>query len=236
MGVDAREVLAAEVRGRMAAPRPVLVGVSGGVGVGKSTLAASLRDDLARDGVKVEVVGTDAFLLPNDELERQALTMRKGFPESFDTDALRSFVEALRAHEADVRVPVYSHTTYDRVPGAERKLEPADVVIIEGVNALQEPVVGRLDSAVYIEATEADQLAWFVERFLAFCEAALDDETSFYRGFTGMSVAQQRDTAEWTWREINAVNLHDHIAPSRTRATVVVTKQHDHSMAVGAAG
>ena len=57
--------------------------------------------------------------------------------------------------------------------------------------------------------------AWFVDRFLAFCEEAATTTTSFYRGFVGMSVAQQRGIAEWTWREINLVNLREHIAPSQ---------------------
>jgi len=75
-------------------------------------------------------------------------------------------------------------------------------------------------------------IAWFVERFLALCEAAQHDERSFYRGFAAMSVDEQQGIAEWTWREINGVNLHEHIAPSRDRATIVVTKQRDHSVTV----
>jgi type I pantothenate kinase len=46
-----------------------------------------------------------------------------------------------------------------------------------------------------------------------------------------MSVDQQRGIAEWTWREINGVNLRDHIVPSRDRATLVLTKRGDHSIA-----
>jgi type I pantothenate kinase len=229
--MDAYEVLAREIVSRVTAAGPVLLGIAGGVGVGKSTTAELVREQLAAASVAVEVVGTDAFLLPNDELERRDLSMRKGFPESFDTDALAAFVDAVEAGTGEVVVPVYSHETYDRVPGGLRVVARADVVVIEGVNALQPPVVDHLDVALYIDAAEDDMRQWFVDRFLALCALARDDETSFYRGFAGMSEEQQRGIAEWTWREINLVNLRDHIAPTKDRATIVLSKRFDHSVA-----
>jgi type I pantothenate kinase len=228
--VDPYQLLATEVDARLPCPRPVLLGIAGGVGVGKSTLAEGLRARLVDASVPAEVVATDAFLFPNDELERREMTMRKGFPESFDVTALEAFLAAARAGEALLRVPLYSHATYDRVPGGERVLAPADVVIIEGVNALLPPVVEHLDVAVYLDASQEDMQTWFVDRFLAFCAAARDDEGSFYRGFAGMPVEQQREIAEWTFREINLVNLRDHIAPTKANATVVLSKRSDHSV------
>ena len=230
--MDAPELLAEEIRARRAPGQPVLLGISGGVGVGKSTMATGVRERLVLDGWAVEIVCADDFLLPNSELERLDLMMRKGFPGTFEDAALEEALRLVRSGAGEVRVPVYSHTTYDRVPGAERTLAPADAVIVEGVNALQPPVVDHLDVAIYVDASEDDMIAWFVERFLALCEAAQHDERSFYRGFAAMSVDEQQGIAEWTWREINGVNLHEHIAPSRDRATIVVTKQRDHSVTV----
>jgi type I pantothenate kinase len=226
---DAYASLADDVAARTGDRRPVLVGIAGAVGIGKTTTAALLRGLLENRGLGVEVLTTDDFLLPNDELERLGLTMQKGFPGTFDDVALEATLAALRTGEA-VDVPVYSHQTYDRVPGAVRRLEAVDVVLVEGVNALQPPAVDQLDVAVYVDAAEAHVEAWFVERFLGLCEAALDDEASFYRGFAAMPVDQQRSIAEWTWREINLVNLREHIGPSRSRATVVLTKDRDHSI------
>jgi type I pantothenate kinase len=226
---DLYAALADEVSSRAAPGRPVLVGIAGAVGVGKTTTAALLRDLLAGRGRSVEVLTTDDVLLPNAELERLGLTMQKGFPGTFDDDALEAALGSLRAG-VPVELPVYSHETYDRVPGARRTVEAAEVVLVEGVNALQPPAVDLLDVAVYVDASEEDVEAWFVERFLALCAAATEDETSFYRGFAAMPVDQQRTVAEWTWREINLVNLREHIAPSRARATVVLTKSRDHSL------
>ena len=228
--MNAYQALAAQAVACRARQTPVLLGIAGGVGVGKSTAAAVVREHLDAASVPVEVVCTDAFLLPNAELVACGITMRKGFPESFDAPAFDACLAALEAGRSGIEIPVYSHATYDRAPGEVQVLGPADVVIVEGVNALQSPVVEHLDLAVYIDAEEADMRICFVDRFLAFCEAAIADETSFYRGFAGMTREQQGEIAEWTWNEINAVNLHDFIAPSRSRATWVVSKRRDHSI------
>lgn len=211
----------------------MLVGIAGGVCVGKSTAAAAVRAHLVAASVPVEVVCTDAFLLPNAELEARGISMRKGFPGSFDAAAFDACLDALESGRSAVELPVYSHATYDRSPDEVQVIGPADVVIVEGVNALQPPVVDHLDLSVYIDADEADMQLWFVDRFLALCEAATADETSFYRGFAGMTEEQRRGIADWTWREINAVNLRDHIAPSRRRATWVLSKRRDHSIRAG---
>jgi type I pantothenate kinase len=228
--VNAYQALAAQAEACQASKTPVLVGIAGGVGVGKSTAAALVREHLDAAAVRVEVVCTDAFLLPNAALEARGIGMRKGFPESFDAAAFDACLTALEAGRSGIEIPVYSHATYDRAPGEVQVLGPADVVIVEGVNALQSPVVEHLDLTVYIDADEPDMRRWFVDRFLALCEAAIADERSFYRGFAGMTREQQREIAEWTWREINAVNLHDHIAPSRRGASWVISKRRDHSI------
>ena len=127
---------------------------------------------------------TDAFLHSNAVLSEQGLLMRKGFPESYDLPALIAFVAAMRARSAAVTVPVYSHDTYDIVDGEPDPIPASDVVVIEGVNALS-ALGASLDLAVYVDADERDIETWFLERFHRLCEAARDDERSFYRMFVG---------------------------------------------------
>ena len=212
--------------------RPVLFGVSGAVGIGKSTTAAILTEELTALGATTEVIATDGFLLPTAELERRGLGMRKGFPESYDAALLADVLRRLRAGERDVVVPVYSHEIYDRVDGPGRMLGAADVVVVEGVNALQPPAVDLLDVALYLEADEADLRRWFTERFLVLCAEADADPArpSFYRMFAGMEESQRRELADATWVHINGVNLRDHIGPSRNRASHVLRKSGDHSV------
>lgn len=222
-----REALPAQPDGS----RPLLVGISGAVGVGKSTTAGLVRHRLSNVGVSAAVVCTDGFLLPNDKLAARGLSMRKGFPESYDTDLLASVLSRLRAGEIGVGVPAYSHSIYDRLPPPWPTVEASQVLIVEGVNALQQPPVDLLDLALYVDAEDDVLLDWFVARFLRLCvDAEAGDEPSFYEAFVGMSVEQREALARATWDGINLVNLRDHIAPSRSRASYVLRKAADHSV------
>ena len=210
---------------------PVLFGITGGVAVGKSTTAARVRTLLVAAGVTVDLLCTDAFLLPNDELERQGLSLRKGFPESFDTAALATCLRRLREGGSEVTVPVYSHASYDRVPGASEVLGGADVVIVEGVNVLQPGVAEELTLSVYVDAEEPDMRRWFLDRFAELCARAADDkDATFYRGLLALTPVERQSVAESAWANINRVNLADHIAPSRARATFVLHKSGDHGV------
>jgi type I pantothenate kinase len=228
--LDAPRVLAGLVddaaRARSA---PAAVGIAGGVAAGKSTLAADLAAALERAGRAVELVSTDGFLLPNSVLAGRGLVARKGFPETYDVDGLRALVAAVRTGQPNLTVPVYSHVTYDIVPGEVRVLARADVVIVEGVNALS-ALAGSLDLAVYVHADEADLESWYVRRFLELVLAAHDDPASFYRMFAGMTEAEADAMARRVWRDVNLVNLREHIGPSRAHADCVVMKGADHTV------
>lgn len=209
--------------------RPMVLGISGAVASGKSTLAEAVVEALVSGGTSAEVVTTDGFLLPNTVLAERGLTMHKGFPDTYDLDALTAFVDSVHAGQSDIRVPVYSHLTYDVEPGPGRRLETSRVAVVEGVNTLG-ALVGRLDLAVYLDAAEADLERWYLERFRRLCGEARTDPDSFYRAFVSMSADEVDAIAMSTWRGINLVNLRDHILPTRALADVVVTKSSDHQV------
>src|SRR5437667_2775222 len=96
---------------------PYIIGVGGSVAVGKSTTARVLQALLARwpNVPKVDLVTTDGFLLPNVILEREGLMEKKGFPESYDLQALLRFLSDIKAGRRPVRAPIYSHLIYDLV-------------------------------------------------------------------------------------------------------------------------
>src|SRR5262245_38609835 len=84
-----------------------VIGITGGVAAGKSTLGSAVAAALS-----APVVASDGFLRTNAELASLGLTHRKGFPESFDAVALSSFLDTWRATGRAI-APRYSHLTYD---------------------------------------------------------------------------------------------------------------------------
>jgi type I pantothenate kinase len=222
---DGYAPLARLVAARTGARPPLVVGIAGGVAVGKSTAAAAVEELLA--GHRVEVVATDGFLLPNAVLEANGILHRKGFPESYDAPAIERFLDDLRAGSEEVTAPVYSHVTYDIVAGERLPIGRPDVLVLEGVNALQ--FAARLDIGVYLQAPQLAMETWYVTRFLELCETP--PPGSFYEHFAGFEAEALRAVARDVWRGVNLVNLRECIQPTRQLAQIIVEKRADHSVA-----
>ncbi len=208
---------------------PFVLGVGGSVAVGKSTLAEDVGAlGSARNGWHVTTIGTDGFLFPNRVLAERGLLDRKGEPNTYDEAALLRVIARVREGETALEVPRYSHRTFDVEPGEPVRI--GDVVIIEGVNALQPDLVVAYDLSVYLDADEEVIVGWFVERFLTLVAAAEADPESFYRRFVDLDAAGRASMAHAVWSSINGPNLHRFVAPTKDSADVVVTLDADHEV------
>jgi type I pantothenate kinase len=220
---------------------PYIIGVAGSVAVGKSTTARVLKALLARwpNTPKVDLVTTDGFLLPNEELTRLGLMDRKGFPESYDTGALLHFLADIKAGKRNVKAPVYSHLVYDVMPGEGTVIDRPDLLIVEGLNVLQPARLPRdgkaipfvsdyFDFSIYLDADEADLHRWYVDRFLRLRQTAFRDPLSFFRKYAEIDEGEAITTADSLWSRINLVNLRDNILPTRQRASLILRKGASH--------
>ncbi len=228
--------------GNPAAKVPYVIGMAGSVAVGKSTTARILRALLARwpHHPTVDLVTTDGFLYPNRVLEARGLMHRKGFPESYDLRHLIRFVSDVKAGVPRVRAPVYSHLTYDVVPGEYQVVDTPDIVIIEGLNVLQTGDVaaggpqGRVfvsdffDFTIYVHAEVAHVRQWYIERFLTLRHTAFSDPASYFHRYAALSDAEARERSAAIWQEINEPNLLQNILPTRERAHLILEKGADH--------
>jgi type I pantothenate kinase len=214
---------------------PFIIGIAGSVAVGKSTTARVLKELLARwpSSPKVDLVTTDGFLLPNEILRRQNLMERKGFPESYDIGALLRFLSAIKAGMRDVRAPLYSHLTYDVLPGEFVTVDRPDILIFEGINVLQTrdlPADGKavpfvsdfFDFSIYIDAEEALIRRWYIARFMRLRETAFREPENFFHRYSQLSEDAARAIAEGLWANINLKNLRDNILPTRPRADLIL--------------
>ena len=208
---------------------PYIIGIAGSVAVGKSTTARVLQALLRRwtNVPKVDLVTTDGFLFPNAVLAHKGLMERKGFPESYDLRALLQFLTDIKAGRRPSGAPIYSHLTYDIVPGEWMVVDRPDILIVEGLNVLQAgplPEDGKgiafvsdyFDFSIYIDADEEVLLDWYVDRFLTLRKSAFADPRSFFHRFAQLSDSDAIATAKGIWTTINLVNLRENILTDTT--------------------
>jgi len=86
------------------------------------------------------------------------------------------------------------------------------------------------DFSVFVDAWVDDIRSWYVERFLRLRETAFSDPHSYFHRYAVLSDDEAVATANRIWREINGPNLVQNIQPTRSRATLVLTKGADHGV------
>jgi type I pantothenate kinase len=171
-------------------------------------------------------------------LEQRGLMEKKGFPESYDTAALVSFVAAVKAGVDEVRAPVYSHLTYDIVADEHVVVSRPDILIVEGLNVLQTGttadrrvfVSDYFDFSVYVDANEAHIEQWYVKRFLRLRDTAFQNPRSYFHRYATLNDDDATVVARDIWQRINGLNLVQNVLPTRTRADLILQKAADHAV------
>lgn len=140
--------------------RPLVIGIAGGSGSGKTTVAEALVD--AMDGVAY--IRHDDYYRHRPDLTFEERTrVNYDHPDAFETELLVEHLTMLRAGTA-VRRPVYDFTTHLRAAEVV-ELQPAPVVVVEGILVLAENRLRRLlDLKVFIDTDPDVRLARRIQR------------------------------------------------------------------------
>ncbi len=135
------------------APRPVMVGVAGGSGSGKTTVVRRLVEGFRPD--PTSVIHHDAYYRDLSDLEPgERDRINFDHPRALETELLVHHLEELRAGRA-VEVPSYDFVTHTRKLETGR-VDPTRTVIVDGLLVLAEPLIrALLDVRVYVD-TAAD--------------------------------------------------------------------------------
>jgi len=222
---------------------PYIISIAGSVSAGKSTVARILQTLLSRwsEIKKVDLVTTDGFLYPNKELEKRNLMEKKGFPESYNTSKLLTFLFDLKSGERHLSVPVYSHLLYDIVPGEKTIIDQPDILILEGLNVLQSGVdypVGNnrifvsdyVNFSIYVDVSEPLLEYWYIKRFFKLRESSFSHPDSYFNAYAKLSNREAIRTAHSIWTRINKKNLFENILPTRERASLILSKGANHAV------
>jgi uridine kinase len=134
-------------------PRPVALGVAGGTGSGKTTVAEAILDAVGR--TRIAFLTQDSYYR-DIEWESPEQLQRHNFdhPSAIDTPLLVEHVRRLRSGQA-ADVPVYDFVRHRRRPETQR-VEPRPVVLVEGILLFVEPELREiLDFKIFVD-TDAD--------------------------------------------------------------------------------
>jgi uridine kinase len=180
---------------------PVVIGIAGGTGSGKTTVA----------NVILERVGADSIaFLPHDAYYKDLKHLPKSqrdiinfdHPDSLETELLVHHLQVLRKG-SKIQIPVYDFTTHSRTDQTE-KLDPQPIILVEGILIFAEPTLREcFDVKIFVD-TPPDI------RFIRRLERDIDE-----RGRSVDSVIQQYQTT------VRPMHL-EFVEPSKRYADVII--------------
>jgi len=122
--------------------RPIVIGVAGGTGSGKTTVARRILEKVGAEHIAYlphDAYYKDLNYLP--ETERKKLNF--DHPDSLETELLITHVKQLRDEQIPVEMPIYDFTTHTRTSKTER-VETAPIILVDGILIFSEPELRKL--------------------------------------------------------------------------------------------
>ncbi len=133
--------------------KPLIIGVAGGTGSGKTTVAQAILDRVGRD--KIAYIQHDSYYKDQSHLPpEERAKVNYDHPDALETELLIKHLKELQAGRA-VEVPVYDFTTHTRT-NKTRRVEPKQVILVEGILIFADEALRRMfDIKIYVD-TDAD--------------------------------------------------------------------------------
>ena len=141
--------------------KPIIIGIAGGTGSGKSTFTNRLHDAF---GEQVAVLYHDNYYRCNDDIsfeERKKLNY--DHPDAFETELLVKHLARLKENQA-IECPTYDYSLHNRARGTVR-IEPKPVILLEGILVLfDERIRDLLDIKIFVDADPDERLIRVIQR------------------------------------------------------------------------
>lgn len=133
--------------------KPILIGITGGTGSGKSTVAKSIYRNFKKESISI--IMQDSYYKDQSSMTFEERTKTNyDHPHAFDTPLLIEHLKSLVSGQA-IEMPIYDFTIHNRKEETVRE-EPKDIIIVEGILILEDERLRNLfDIKIYVD-TDAD--------------------------------------------------------------------------------
>ncbi len=133
--------------------QPLIIGVAGGTGSGKTTVASAIVDRVGRD--RIAWVQHDSYYRDRSgESFEERSRVNYDHPDSLETELLIAHLKELRSGRP-VSVPVYDFSTHTR-RSETRTINPQPIILVEGILIFVDPALRKLfDVKIFVD-TDAD--------------------------------------------------------------------------------
>ncbi|OZM57801.1 uridine kinase [Lottiidibacillus patelloidae] len=133
--------------------KPIVIGVAGGTGSGKTTVAKEIYNEFANQSILM--IEQDAYYKDQSDIPmEERLKTNYDHPLAFDNDLLIQHIESLLNYES-IDKPVYDYAAHTRSSEVNH-LEPKDVIILEGILVLEDERLRNLMDIKLFVDTDAD--------------------------------------------------------------------------------
>src|SRR5438067_6311381 len=192
---------------------PVIIGIAGGTGSGKTTVARAIYDRVGKD--RIDWISHDSYYRNFDALDpEERKKINFDHPDSLETELLVRHLDVL-SKGSSVEMPLYDFATHARRHDTQR-VEPRRVIIVEGILVLAEAELRkRIDIKLFVD-TPAD---------IRFLRRLMRDIQS--RGRTLESVVQQYMTTVRPMHE-------EFVEPSKRHADLIIPEGGENQVALDA--
>ncbi len=129
---------------------PVVIGIAGGSGSGKTTVVRRIIDGL--DPSSITLIEHDAYYKDLSHLSgEERLDINFDHPDSLDTDLLLEHLKLLLSGQG-VEIPTYDYNLHKRLPQTNF-VKPKPIIILDGILVLAEPALAALmDIKIFVDA------------------------------------------------------------------------------------
>lgn len=134
-------------------PYPIIIGVAGGTGSGKTTVAKAILDRVGHS--RIAHLQHDSYYRNLDHLPpAERARINYDHPDSLETDLLIEHLKMLRQWQP-VQVPIYDFTTHSRT-NRTTLVEPSRVILVDGILIFVEKALREMfDIRIFVD-TDAD--------------------------------------------------------------------------------